>query len=90
MYGGTADLDSESLDSDTDLNMGVEGDSDLEGIERELGRPTVNMGGGLVIGGGGGHAGSVGVGGGKVKGSRMRGPVAAAVMPQQDDDDFWK
>ena len=88
MFGNmTGDLDSESLDSDTDLNIEGEGDSDLEGFTSDIGRPSGAIGSNLVIGGGG-PEGKVGVGGGKVKGTRMRGPAAAAALIQGDDDDF--
>ncbi|XP_050716808.1 clusterin-associated protein 1-like isoform X2 [Eriocheir sinensis] len=84
MFGNMTgvDLDSESLDSDTDLNLDGVGDSDLDTAELELG-------GGQEAGAMEAARGGMGVamanGGTKLKGSRIR---AAAAPPPDDDDDF--
>lgn len=79
MTGG--DLDSESIDSDTDLNLDGVGDSDLDTTELELGGAREAG----TIGAAGGEVGlAMANGGTKLKGSRIR----AAAAPPVDDDDF--
>ncbi|KAK7063298.1 hypothetical protein SK128_023552 [Halocaridina rubra] len=82
MFGNMAgDLDTESLDSDTDLNLEGEGDSELEGSEAEFGGHH----GGSVGGAGGGGIMGMANGGAKIKGPRMRPPAGP---PPDNDDDF--
>lgn len=83
MFGNMTgvDLDSESLDSDTDLNLDGVGDSDLDTAELELGGAQEA---GALEAARGGMGVAVANGGTKLKGSRIR----AAAAPPDDDDDF--
>ncbi|XP_064093964.1 clusterin-associated protein 1-like isoform X2 [Macrobrachium nipponense] len=89
------DLDSESLDTDTDLHLGGDGDTDLDGSDTEFGGQP--GGGGVGVGGAGARVGPAGApavvgggnvilnGGAKMKGPRMRPPAGP---PPDNDDDF--
>ncbi|XP_042876419.1 clusterin-associated protein 1-like [Penaeus japonicus] len=69
----TGDLDSESLDSDTDLNLEGDADTDLEGSDVDLtGEPPLGMGAGVGVGGGVG-GGTLGIGVFRILGLRFLG-----------------